>query len=59
MPPHTTLAPDAPWSTADELAAAIAVSFERQAIRLAWQAKAKEKAKKLINPRRKYQKAKL
>lgn len=58
MTPRTTLAPNAPWPTADELVSAIALFNERWAIRLAWQAKAKEQAKKTRNPTRRYQKVK-
>ena len=58
MTPQTTLAPNAPWPTTDELVTAIAAFNERWAIRLAWQLKAKEQAKKARNPPRKYQKVK-
>lgn len=42
MTTQTTLAPGAPWPTADDLVAAIAAFNERWAIRLALQLKAKK-----------------
>lgn len=57
MTPRTTLAPNAPWPTNAELEHAIALAHIRLDMRLKQQSDA-EKAKKQINPRRKYQKAK-
>lgn len=41
--PRTTLAPNAPWPTAEALAAAIAASIERLEAHLALQLKAKKR----------------
>jgi hypothetical protein len=57
MTPRTTLAPDAPWPTDAELVHIIALAHVRLEMRLKQESEA-EKAKKQINPRRKYQKAK-